>query len=122
KEKEEQQMVTDFIEKSLKEITPELSTGSPKTSRAGNLLHLKTSLTGTLHPKSGNVKSVIEKLHPTPAVCGIPKEEANRFIMENENYDREFYTGFLGELNLSPALFDPEMLTEKEGSQCNFYV
>jgi len=38
-------------------------------------------------------------LHPTPAVCGLPKNEAKSFILENENYDRKYYTGFLGELN-----------------------
>ena len=39
-------------------------------------------------------------VHPTPAVCGLPKNEAKVFILENEGYDREFYTGFFGELNL----------------------
>ncbi|WP_313791385.1 chorismate-binding protein [Lacinutrix neustonica] len=38
-------------------------------------------------------------MHPTPAVCGLPKATAKQFILENENYKREFYTGFLGELN-----------------------
>ena len=39
-------------------------------------------------------------MHPTPAVCGFPKDESKAFILENENYDRTFYTGFLGELNV----------------------
>jgi isochorismate synthase len=43
---------------------------------------------------------VIQLLHPTPAVCGLPKEQSKAFILENENYDRTFYTGFLGELNM----------------------
>jgi isochorismate synthase len=38
-------------------------------------------------------------LHPTPAVCGLPKEDSKKFIIENENYDRSYYTGYLGELN-----------------------
>ena len=33
------------------------------------------------------------------AVCGLPKESAKKFILENEVYERKFYTGFLGELN-----------------------
>ena len=44
--------------------------------------------------------NLINKLHPTPAVCGLPKEEAKDFILKNEGYHREFYTGFLGELNM----------------------
>ena len=40
-------------------------------------------------------------MHPTPAVCGLPKDQAKAFIVENEKYDRGFYTGYLGELNSS---------------------
>jgi isochorismate synthase len=46
------------------------------------------------------LQQVIQLLHPTPAVCGFPKEQSKDFILENENYDRTFYTGFLGELNI----------------------
>ena len=35
-------------------------------------------------------------LHPTPAVCGLPKEEAYRFIIDTENYDRSYYSGIIG--------------------------
>ncbi|HEU0124995.1 MAG TPA: chorismate-binding protein, partial [Flavobacterium sp.] len=45
------------------------------------------------------LEEVIDTLHPTPAVCGLPKKKSKVFILENENYDRTFYTGFLGELN-----------------------
>ena len=40
-------------------------------------------------------------MHPTPAVCGLPREVAKIFIQQNENYKRTFYTGFLGELNIA---------------------
>ena len=43
---------------------------------------------------------MLESLHPTPAVCGFPREKAREFILENEYSDREFYSGFLGEINL----------------------
>lgn len=99
KEKEEQQFVTDFIVSSLKSSVDILKTSEVETVRAGNLLHLKTKITATLKPELFNLKVLIEALHPTPAVCGLPKEAAKQFILENENYDRAFYTGFLGELN-----------------------
>jgi isochorismate synthase len=41
----------------------------------------------------------LDTLHPTPAVCGLPKAAAKDFILQNENYDRCYYTGFLGEIN-----------------------
>ena len=39
---------------------------------------------------------VLEALHPTPAVCGLPTGKAKNFISRNEGYDREYYTGYLG--------------------------
>lgn len=99
KELEEQQLVTDFIESQLKEISSNLKVDKKETIKAGSLLHLKTKVTGTLH-KESTLKSLIRALHPTPAVCGLPRKQAKNFILENENYKRTFYTGFLGELNL----------------------
>jgi isochorismate synthase len=40
-------------------------------------------------------------LHPTPAVCGLPKNEALSFILEHEIHNREFYSGFLGPVNMT---------------------
>jgi isochorismate synthase len=98
KEREEQEFVTHFILENLKNITSEVNVSSPYTTRAGNLLHLKTDIEGVLSSDS-NLKKVVDILHPTPAVCGLPKMLAKDFILENENYEREYYTGFLGELN-----------------------
>ena len=52
---------------------------------------------------SENLYPVIEALHPTPAVCGFPKQKAKEFILQHENYNRQYYTGFLGELNLKQS-------------------
>lgn len=98
KEKEEQEFVTDFIIENLKNIASEVTVSSPYTTRAGNLLHLKTDIEGVLDADS-NLKKVVDILHPTPAVCGLPKLLAKDFIIENEGYKREYYTGFLGEIN-----------------------
>jgi isochorismate synthase len=98
KEKDEQEFVTNFIIENLKNSTNKIHVSKPYTTRAGNLLHLKTDIKGVLKPES-SLKIVIDILHPTPAVCGLPKQVAKDFIIENEGYDREFYTGFLGELN-----------------------
>jgi isochorismate synthase len=98
KEMEEQQFVTDFILNNLKNLTSEIAISSPYSLKAGSLLHIKTDIEGILNENS-NLKQVISVLHPTPAVCGLPKQEAKDFILKNEGYDREYYTGFLGELN-----------------------
>ncbi len=103
KEKEEQQFVTDFIVENLKPLVERFKISDVETVKAGNLLHLKTMISAQLKSES-NLKNIISVLHPTPAVCGMPKLEAKTFILENESYNRAFYTGFLGELNLESRL------------------
>ena len=95
KEKQEQHFVTNYIQFKLKDFNLEIS--EPFTIKAGSLLHICSEIQGEL--SSGDeLQSIISTLHPTPAVCGIPKETAKRFILKNENYNREYYTGFLGEI------------------------
>lgn len=105
KELEEQQLVTDFIENQLATISSNLKIDKTETIRAGNLLHLRTKVEGKLLEKA-DLKSLIRALHPTPAVCGLPRNMARDFIINNENYNRSFYTGFFGELNLKKSDFD----------------
>ena len=102
KELEEQQLVTNFIENQLVDIAINLKTDKTETVKAGNLLHLRTKVSGDLN-NSSNLEELIRALHPTPAVCGLPRKLARTFLFENENYDRSFYTGFLGELNLQDS-------------------
>lgn len=100
KEKEEQAIVTRVIETNCKPFSNQLNIGSVETVRAGGLVHLKTNITGSLKSNE-DFKRLVNQLHPTPAVCGYPLEESKAFILEHEGYEREFYTGFLGELNRS---------------------
>ncbi|MBN4058001.1 chorismate-binding protein [Olleya sp. AH-315-K02] len=109
KEKKEQQIVADYVVENLKEITNDLNVSELETIKAGSLLHLQTKITGIISLKTlssneastklGNLKHLLRVLHPTPAVCGFPKVAAKQFILDNENYNREFYTGFLGEID-----------------------
>ena len=102
KELDEQLIVTDYISNQLKPYTKQMHISGVETVRAGNLLHLKTRIT-SLIDNTSSLKSIIETLHPTPAVCGFPRQEAKDFILDNEDYNREYYTGFLGELNLKQS-------------------
>tara|TARA_R110002049_G_scaffold30211_4_gene102755 strand:- start:1705 stop:2766 length:1062 start_codon:yes stop_codon:yes gene_type:complete len=99
KELEEQKLVTNFIEDQLKVIATNLEVNKTETVKAGNLLHLRTKVSGVLQ-NSSNLEELIRALHPTPAVCGLPRDISKEFILKNETYNRSFYTGFLGELNL----------------------
>jgi isochorismate synthase len=100
KEIEEQQIVTDYITSNLEPIADTVIVSKVKTVKAGNLLHLSTEISGNLK-KGNSLYSIVNQLHPTPAVCGMPKDVAKTFIIENEGYNREFYTGFLGEVHMN---------------------
>lgn len=98
KEIEEQQFVTDFIVSEIASKVKNLVVSEPKTIKAGNLAHLKSIITGQL-AVGFSALDLITSLHPTPAVCGLPKESALEFIQKNEAFDRTYYSGFLGEYN-----------------------
>lgn len=125
KEKEEQQFVTDFIIENLREEAVEIKTSVPFTSQAGTLLHIRTDIEAKLKEEF-NLEEIINKLHPTPAVCGFPKDKAKEFILKNENYDRSFYTGYLGELNFpesqSSELYVNLRCMEINQEEVSFYV
>lgn len=99
KEKEEQQFVADFITDQLIPIAHHLDISKPYTDFTGHLAHLRTDIKGTFNDAT-SLKDVISRVHPTPAVCGTPRNRAKEYILKNEGYDREFYAGFLGELNV----------------------
>jgi isochorismate synthase len=103
KEIEEQAMVSRYIINCFKRIRlREFAEMGPKTMKAGNLLHLKTLFTvnmkETNFPQLGSV--MLKLLHPTSAVCGMPKAEAMTFLSKYENFDRKFYSGYLGPVNI----------------------
>ena len=102
KEIEEQALVSRYIINAFKKIRlREFEEDGPKTIRAGNLIHLRTDFWVDLKQISfpNLLPTMLELLHPTSAVCGMPKQESLEFIYMNEGYNREFYSGFLGQLN-----------------------
>lgn len=107
KEQQEQQFVTDYILKTIKSTVNGIKVSNPYTVKAGSLLHIRTDISGALKSKDA-LGNLVNTLHPTPAVCGLPKQIATDFIVENEGYNRSFYTGYLGELNVNEV--------------CNLYV
>lgn len=96
KELVEQQMVTDFIEDILDDlkITDHQIKG-PETIKAGSIAHVRTIFRFE-QQDIGTVDKLIGRLHPTPAVCGLPQYRSNELIAEVERYERSYYAGFLG--------------------------
>ena len=103
KEIEEQALVERYIISCFKRIRlREYDEHGPKTIIAGNLMHLRSDFTvdmqATGFPQLGSV--MLNLLHPTSAVCGMPFEPAREFLRDHEGYDRRFYTGYLGPVNV----------------------
>lgn len=123
KEMQEQQFVTDFITNELKPFSDEMTISEPFTAKAGLLAHIKTTISAKLKDNI-SFSDLLNTLHPTPAVCGLPKNKALQYILENENYDRTFYTGFLGEYNINDMtnLFVNLRCMEIEENTVNLYV
>ena len=123
KEIEEQQFVTDYIVAKVKHKANMVKVSEVQTVKAGNLAHLQSLISGEL-TNDFQALELIESLHPTPAVCGLPKKKAIDFIAKNEGYDRKYYTGFLGEfqMNNQTDLFVNLRCLEVEKSTTNIYV
>ena len=98
KNREEQQYVTDYIEDCIRAFSDDYQLKGPYTTMAANLYHLRTDITFLLRDE-GKLGDVIHALYPTPAVCGIPKDEARRFILQHEHQSRKYYSGFVGPIS-----------------------
>ena len=99
KERQEQQFVTEYISRELKnQGTNDININGPYTAKAGNIEHLRSDITFDLNKKSP--MDIAIGLHPTPAVNGVPKEQSKQLIkeieLEGSNQDRSIYTGFIG--------------------------
>ncbi len=99
KNKHEQHIVERYIEDTIAPMAAGIIKDGPRTVRAGNLMHLRTDFRFRPHEGIG-IGSLVARLHPTPAVCGMPKEGARQFIIDHESTDRRYYSGFAGPLNI----------------------
>jgi isochorismate synthase len=101
KEIEEQGIVTNFVEQTLKSLDiKHCSKVGPTNYQAANLIHLKTAFEFPQAELKNRFSNLLKALHPTPSVGGLPKKEARDFILTIEKHDREYYTGFLGPVNI----------------------
>ncbi len=103
KEIEEQALVERYVISCFKKIRlREYDEQGPRTIVAGNLMHLRSEFTvdirATNFPQIGSV--MLDLLHPTSAVCGMPLDAALAFLARYESHDREFYAGYLGPVNI----------------------
>ena len=96
KNREEHQYVVDMIKDALKDLAEGIDIPEkPVLYPLKNLQHLFTPVQAMLK-EDITILDIAEKLHPTPALCGLPTERSMRFIRENEQLERGWYGAPIG--------------------------
>jgi menaquinone-specific isochorismate synthase len=95
KDSREHEFVVSEILRLLAPLTHELTPGKREVHRLRTVLHLRTPIRGRLREAS-HVLELVGKLHPTPAVGGVPTQAAIDFITAHEPDERGWYAGPVG--------------------------
>ncbi len=100
KERSEHRLVVDAIHDALREMGAEVSlSDTPRVRRLGDVQHLETPMSATL-PQGCDLLGVVDRLHPTPAVGGAPREAALAWLAAHEDLDRGLYAAPIGWLDV----------------------
>ncbi len=103
KERLEHNSVVDFLVSNLNNTTANVQYDNiPTIKKLASIQHLSTEITATLQNDS-SFFSIVDKIFPTPAVCGYPKDNAMEFISKLEDFDRGLYAGLIGWISPSSA-------------------
>ncbi|WP_247008844.1 isochorismate synthase [Halorientalis litorea] len=90
----EQQLVVDAIRNQLEPLG-DVHEGEQDVRKLTNIQHLQTPITADLDGE-GHVLDILEALHPTPAVGGLPPDRAWEVIRETESFERGWYAAPVG--------------------------
>jgi menaquinone-specific isochorismate synthase len=97
KDREEHQITIDMVHDTLLNWCSYIDyEAEPSIVPVANVQHLATLVEGRLSQPAPSVLELVQALHPTPAVCGSPRDEALAFILEHEGFDRGRYAGAVG--------------------------
>lgn len=97
----EHKSVVDFILQQLTPFTEKILFDSqPTIKEYSNIQHLYSQVRAILQSDI-SFFTILEKLFPTPAVCGFPSNEALETINELEIFDRGLFSGAIGWFNLN---------------------
>ena len=96
KDNEEHGLVADFVVGALRPFAKEVLAHRAEVIRFTNIQHLATRVDAVLSEPPATALDLAAALHPTPAVCGWPREAAERLIDELEAMERGWYAGAVG--------------------------
>ena len=96
KEREEHRVVVDMLRETLAPLATRLEVEpAARVIRLRHIQHLVTLVSGRLREQAG-ILDLVERLHPTPAVGGAPRDLALALLEEEERLDRGWYAGPVG--------------------------
>jgi len=96
KDRGEHACVRRMIVETLEGLGADVSApADPRPTILPDVVHLETPIEADV-PETLRATDLVDALHPTPAVCGTPREPALELIREVEPFDRGFYAGVLG--------------------------
>src|SRR5438105_1618902 len=101
KERAEHAVVVGALRDGLAQVsTRVIADAEPRVQKLANVQHLLTPIRAQVSPGVG-VLDLVERLHPTPAMGGFPRQPALELIRANEGLDRGWYAGPIGWVNQS---------------------
>ncbi len=96
KNRYEHAVVVEMLRNALQEACADIhAADTPQLLKLANVQHLYTPVTGRLRHHA-TLMDLIAKLHPTPAVGGLPSAPALAYIREHEGLDRGWYAAPVG--------------------------
>ncbi|RPI74392.1 MAG: isochorismate synthase, partial [Ignavibacteriales bacterium] len=101
KDLDEHSYVLEHLKETLKNFSENISYDKiPSVKKFKNIQHLSTRISASLKDNSG-IMNILKEVHPTPAVCGYPKETALNLIKKTESQKRGLYSGIIGWFNFN---------------------
>jgi menaquinone-specific isochorismate synthase len=91
----EHELVADAIREQLAPYAAAIQAGQRRIRRLATVQHIETPITAELADDE-HVLTLVEALHPTPAVGGLPPSEALRTIRDTEPFERGWYAAPVG--------------------------
>ena len=95
KEYHEHKLVTETIVTIYRKYCNEVNVSERKDLIASSVKHLYQNISGELK-EDCNLIDILDELHPTPAIAGLPADQAIQWINKNETKNRGYYTGYFG--------------------------
>lgn len=96
KDRNEQRIVVDDLIARLETVAHQIRTDpQPHVLTLARIQHLETEIRASV-PAGTDILDVLRILHPTPAVCGLPRDAALAVLADEEPFDRGWYAGPVG--------------------------